>query len=199
MFLLKVTLQWSLFIPYTLVFTVEHSSPVDAFWMPLCTLTKKFSRRCNVTVTTGPEDIRGCNWIPACDDPSSTGGWNRPYLEQLSHRGFYHFLCKKISNDKTRQKKAVEATMIRTQEAQYLILWVSRYSEPFVDCPSSIWVATSAQEGFGPSSQFFQLWPWLLVALGRLGLGLVAALLVAWLLVAKSRRLDLPPGVRWAT
>ena len=27
------------------------------------------------------------------DDPSSTGGWNRPYLEQLSHHGFYHFLA----------------------------------------------------------------------------------------------------------
>ena len=40
MFLLKVTLQWSLFIPYTLVFTVEHSSPVDVFGCPCAPLLK---------------------------------------------------------------------------------------------------------------------------------------------------------------
>ena len=116
------------------LFSIHRKTFISSccFGCAACAVLLKSSRRCNVTVTTGPEDIRGCNWIPAWR--SLHWGWNRIWNNYLTGMVlpfsnpnlFYH-----PWRNSTKESGASQ----NYQQAWYLIVWVSRQFEPFDNYP----------------------------------------------------------------
>ena len=136
----------------------------------------KSSRRCNVTVTTGPEDIRGCNWIPGWRSvvhwgvkPSVSGTIISPWFLPFSGPFFSSYY-------NTRQKKEGPASIMIKRSVTWFFESLYILSH-LLTTPAQHSNWQKCSKVFAPSSQFFHLCPWLLVALGRFGFGLVAALL----------------------
>ena len=120
------------------------------------------------------------------DDPSTEGETVSGTI--ISPAWFYHFPTQIFftTPGETQQKRAVQAKIISRLDT-WLFEFPDNLSHLITTPQPNLWVqwvGINAQETFAPCSLFFQLCPWwLLVALGRLGLGLVAALLWSGLAV----------------